>query len=378
MIKERKIWLTKFETTYRTMQRFHKYLSPPQQYASEEDQKKQGDRMKELYSKKYLDNGGKIMEHVTLPTSGAKPITIIAEGGINHNGSIETALKMMDMAKDCGCDYIKWQKRDIYTVYTKEFLGSPRESPWGNTQEKQKLGLEFREHDYDKIDGYSKIIGLPWFASAWDIKSLEFLDKYNLPHNKIASAMITNYGFLNSVAERGIHAYISTGMATMNNIEDALDIFARHNCQYTLFHCVAKYPCEDSETNLLMIKRLIERFGTPVGYSSHDVGVGPSIISVVLGATVIEKHITLDRVAYGSDQASSMEKKGLEYLVKECRNVTNCLGNGRKNISSDEKFVASKLRYWEGIHNDKTVSDTQKRYLHLQRIWAQDSSNKRF
>ncbi len=277
-------------------------------------------------------------------------VEIIAEIGINHNGDIGIAQQLIQMAKECRVDYVKFQKRDVETVYSVEVLSSPRKSPWGNTTGDQKRGLEFGSEEYDLIDEYCKQIKIPWFASAWDIKSLGFLDRYSLPHNKVASAMATHCDFLKAVAERKKHTFISTGMCTMADIEKAVDIFQRKGCPYTLFHCVASYPCEDKETNLLTVKTLLERFGPPVGYSSHDVGVGPSIIAVVLGAIVIEKHITLDRAMYGSDQAASMEKKGLEYLVKECRAVASCMGDGRKSIKDIEQGVAKKLRYWEEDH----------------------------
>jgi len=274
-------------------------------------------------------------------------VEIIAEIGINHNSSVDLAKQLMRMAKECGCDFVKFQKRTVDIVYTKEFLDSPRKSPFGETQRAQKEALEFGKGQYDEIDRYSKEINLPWFASAWDIPSLEFLDQFNSPHQKIASAMITHCDFLKAVAERKKHTFISTGLSTMKIIEDAVDIFARRGCPYTLMHSTSAYPCDDKDTNLLMIKKLLERFGPPIGYSSHDVGVGPSIIAVVLGAVAIEKHITLSRAMYGSDQPASMEKKGLEYLVKECRNVAECMGDGRKSIIEIEQNVAKKLRYWQ-------------------------------
>jgi N-acetylneuraminate synthase len=274
-------------------------------------------------------------------------LTIIAEIGINHNGDIGIAQQMIQMAKECGADLVKFQKRDVETVYSPESLALPRKSPWGVTQGDQKRGLEFGQDEYDLIDEYCKQIKMPWFASAWDLKSLSFLDQYDLPHQKVASAMATHCDFLKAVADRKKHTFISTGMCTMADIERVVEIFSKRGCSYTLLHCVAAYPCEDKETNLLAIKTLLERFGPPVGYSSHDVGVGPSIIAVVLGATVIEKHITLDRAMYGSDQAASLERKGLEYLIKECRGVASCMGDGRKSIKDIEQGVARKLRYWE-------------------------------
>jgi len=251
------------------------------------------------------------------------------------------------MAKECGCDYAKFQKRDITTVYTQEFLDSRRKSPWGDTQRAQKEGLEFGYSEYLVIDSYCKEIGLPWFASAWDLKSLEFLDQFQCPHNKIASAMITHCDFLKAVAERKKHTFISTGMATMKIIEDAVDIFARKGCSYTLMHSTSAYPCPDEETNVQMVRVLFDRFGPPIGYSGHEVGLLPSIVAVVLGATVIERHVSVDRAMYGSDQAASLEKRGLELLIKECRGVGPTLGGVRKSIKDIEQDVARKLRYWE-------------------------------
>ncbi len=276
-------------------------------------------------------------------------VEIIGEIGINHNGNVELAKDLIKMAKECGCDAVKFQKRDIETVYTREFLDSTRKSPWGNTQGDQKRGLEFGKTEYENIDQFCKTLTMPWFASAWDIKSLEFLDLFNCPHNKIASAMITHCDFLKAVADRKRHTFISTGMATMKIIEDAVDIFARIGTSYTLMHSTSAYPCPDEETNIEIIPRLIERFGKPVGYSGHEVGLLPSIVAVVLGATAIERHITLDRAMYGSDQAASLERRGLELLVKECRGVSEVLGDGRKSIKDIEQGIAKKLRYWEEI-----------------------------
>ena len=274
-------------------------------------------------------------------------IEIIAEIGINHNGSIEIAKELIKMAKECGCDYVKFQKRDIETVYSEVFLREPRKSPWGTTQGDQKRGLEFGKGEYDLINQYCRDEKMPWFASAWDIPSINFLDEYNLPHNKIASAMITHCDFLKAVAERKKHTFISTGMSTMKMIEDVVDIFARKGCPYTLMHSTSAYPCPDEETNVQSITKLIERFGPPVGYSGHEVGLLPSIVAVVLGASVIERHITLDRASYGSDQAASLERRGLELLVKECKGVQTTLGDGRKSIKEIEQGIAKKLRYWE-------------------------------
>lgn len=217
------------------------------------------------------------------------PVEIVAEIGINHNGDIELAKDLIKMAKECGGDYVKFQKREIDVIYTKEFLDSARKSPWGTTQRDQKKGLEFGKSEYDIIDEHCRKEKMSWFASAWDVKSLEFLDQYNLPHNKVASAMITHCDFLRVVADRKKHTFISTGMTTMKMIEDVVDVFARVGCPYTLMHSVSSYPVGDEETNLQVIPELLKRFGPPVGYSSHDVGLLPSVVAVVLGATVIER-----------------------------------------------------------------------------------------
>lgn len=273
-------------------------------------------------------------------------VVVIAEAGINCNGDIGIAKELIDMAKECGCDYIKFQKREVELVYPKELLDTPRKSPWGATTRQQKMGLEFGKEEYDLIDEYCKQIEIPWFASAWDFKSLEFLDQYNCPYNKIASAMITHTDFLKAVADRKKDTLISTGMATMKIIEDAVDIFARKGCPYTLMHSVSTYPCSDEDTNIGMITKLIERFGKPIGYSGHEEGLLPSLLAVAFGASVIERHITLSRSLYGSDQSASLEKHGLELLVRDCKLIQTYIGNGRKFISDKEQEVSKKLRYW--------------------------------
>lgn len=274
-------------------------------------------------------------------------VEIIAEIGINHNGSVDIAKELIKMAKECGADYVKFQKRDIETVYSREFLDTPRNSPWGHTQGDQKRGLELGREQYEAINQFCASLGIKWFASAWDVKSLDFLESFSLACNKVASAMITHTDFLRAVADRKKHTFISTGMSTMKMIEDVVDIFARRGCPYTLMHSTSAYPCPDEETNVVMVRKLIDRFGEPVGYSGHEVGLLPSVVAVVLGASVIERHITLDRASYGSDQAASLERRGLELLVKECRGVQPTLGNGRKSIAEIEQGVARKLRYWE-------------------------------
>jgi N-acetylneuraminate synthase len=294
-----------------------------------------------------------IMEKVgtTRMFRGKKVPFIIAEIGINHNGDIELATRLIDMAKEAGCDAVKFQKRTIDIVYSKEFLDSYRESPWGTTQRAQKEGLEFDREEYDIIDEYCKKKGIDWFASAWDTESLKFLRKYNLKYNKVASAMLTNYPLVNLIAEERKHTFISTGMSDWNIIDKVVDIFKQKKCPFTLMHCVSTYPAPEEDLNLLCIKSLRERYGCDVGYSGHEISPHPSIIAAALGAIAIERHITLDRTIYGSDQAASLEEKGLEILVKNAKLVHSWLGDGIKRISEAENAIAKKLRYHE-IHEE--------------------------
>ena len=271
---------------------------------------------------------------------------IIAEIGINHNGDIGIAKKLIDMAKECGANAVKFQKRTIDIVYTKDVLDSPRQSPWGNTQRDQKQGLEFGKDAYDEIDSYCKKKDIRWFASAWDEKSQEFLRQYDLPFNKIASAMVTHKHLLGMVAEEGKHTFISTGVTTFDQIDRAIKIFEKNKCPYTLMHCVLVYPCPAEWCNLELIKILKKKYNCPIGYSGHEVGVTPSIIATLLGAVAIERHITLDRSMYGSDQSASLEKRGLELLARDSREIKKTLGRGEKVIIPEEKKSAYKLRYF--------------------------------
>ena len=274
-------------------------------------------------------------------------IFIIAEIGINHNGSIEIAKKMIDFSVEAGADAVKFQKRDIETVYTKEVLDSPRESPWGKTQREQKLGLEFDEKNYKIIDEYCSKKNIKWFASAWDLKSLSFLTKFNLHFNKIASAMIVDEKLLDAVAKQKKYTFISTGMSSFKDIDQAVKIFRDNKCDFELMHCISAYPFEDSLANLNLIKILREKYNCKVGYSGHEKGgLAISVAAVALGATSIERHITLDRTMYGSDQAASLTPDGFKSLVKAIRKVEKATKeNGKKKeILEIEKEVAEKLR----------------------------------
>lgn len=276
----------------------------------------------------------------------ARHVLVIAEIGINHNGDINIAKQLIDMAKDAGCDAVKFQKRTIDIVYMKEFLDSPRESPWGSTQRAQKEALEFGKEEYDEIDAYCKKSGIDWLASAWDVPSQLFLRQYDRKFNKIASAMLTHMDLLHAVAEERRPTFVSTGMNTFEQIDAAVEVFRKYDCPFVLMHTVAEYPADESTLNLRVMHELRQRYNCPVGYSGHESSVSPSVVAAVMGAVAIERHITLDRAMYGSDQAASLEKPGLELLVGQIRKIPVVLGNGIKSISVSEGKNAAKLRYW--------------------------------
>lgn len=268
-----------------------------------------------------------------------------AEIGINHNGDLEIAKKLIDVAKNAGCDAVKFQKRTVEKVYSKEVLDSSRESPWGKTTRDQKLGLEFNEEQYDIINKHCRERGIEWYASAWDNDSQFFLRKYNLRHNKIASAMLTNHDLLKIVAEERKPTFISTGMSTLEQISDAVNIFRKYDCPFELQHSNSSYPMKEEEANLRCIQSLKEKFHCNVGYSGHETtGYLVCVTAVALGATSIERHVTMDRTMYGSDQAASLEPKGLERVVRDVKRIDMLLGDGIKRIWPSEIPVMKKLR----------------------------------
>lgn len=271
-------------------------------------------------------------------------VFIIAELGINHNGDLSIAKKLIDVAVLARCDAVKLQKRTIDKVYTKEYLDSPRESPWGDTQRDQKEGLEFGREEYNKIDRYCNERGIIWFASAWDVDSQKFLRSYDLKYNKIASAMIVHNDLLREVASEGKHTFISTGMSSLKDIDRAVQIFRDANCPFELMHCISTYPMMDEDANLRCIEKLRTRYKCNVGYSGHEVGLAVSYAATAFGITSLERHITLDRAMYGSDQASSVEPGGLIQLVGAVRKIEKALGDGRKKINIKEIPIAQKLR----------------------------------
>ncbi len=271
---------------------------------------------------------------------------IISEIGINHNGDLDIAKRMIDASKYAGADAVKFQKRDIDIVYSKEQLKKPRTSPFGTTEREQKEGLEFSEIEYDIIDKYCKEKKITWFASAWDINSLKFLDKYDFKYHKIASAMILDTIFLNEVAKRKKHTFISTGMSDFNMIDSAVEIFEKNKCSFELMHCISAYPFSNEIANLNMINILRDRYKCNVGYSGHEKGGKLiSLASIALGSTSLERHLTLDRTMYGSDQAASITPTGLRSLIHDVRTLEKALtGNKNKVILDSEKPVANKLR----------------------------------
>ncbi len=271
---------------------------------------------------------------------------VIAEIGINHNGDVSLARELIDMASDCGADAVKFQKRTIDVVYTKESLEIPRESPWGTTQREQKEGLEFGVEEYNQIDSHCREKRILWSASAWDPGAQEFLRRYDLPFNKVASALLTHPTMLEMIAEEGKHTFISTGMSDFADIDNAVQLFQDAGCACTLMHCVSTYPCRNSWCNIRMIETLSKRYGLPVGYSGHEAGISPSVLAIALGAVALERHITLDRSMYGSDQSASLERRGLEILVRDAREVEATLGTGERVMIPEEQEVANKLRYF--------------------------------
>ena len=277
-------------------------------------------------------------------------IFIIGEIGINHNGDLKIAKQLIDVAADSGADAVKFQKRTLELVYTKEMLDGPRESQWGTTQREQKEGLEFGLEEYKEIDRYCKEKGIAWFASAWDLESQKFLQQFDLKYNKIASAMTVYEPLLQLVASEGRHTFISTGMCTLDDIDKAVKIFQDAKCSFELMHCISTYPMEDKNANLKVINTLRDRYNCDVGYSGHEAGLAVSYGATALGITSLERHITMNRAMYGSDQSASIEPTGFKMLVGSVRKIGNAMGDGIKSILEAEIPIAKNLRqhlHWE-------------------------------
>ena len=271
-------------------------------------------------------------------------IFFVAEIGINHNGDMSICKDLIDTAIDSGCDAVKFQKRDIDSVYTREFLDSPRESPWGKTQREQKAGLEFSQEEYDEIDQYCKDKKIDWFASAWDLNSQKFLQKFECKYNKVASAMIVYEDLLKMIAKEMKHTFISTGMTTYSDIDKAVAIFQEATCPFELMHTISIYPLKDEMANLRMIETLRNKYQCNVGYSGHEGGIAVSNAAAALGITSLERHITLDRSMYGSDQSASLEPSGLKQLIGGVRKIEKATGDGKKRTIEEEMPIAVNLR----------------------------------
>ena len=270
------------------------------------------------------------------------PCFIIAEIGINHNGQVSLAKKMIDIAVTTGCDAVKFQKRTIDIVYTKEELSKERKSVFGNTNGDLKRGLEFGYEEYKEIDAYCKEKGILWFASCWDEGSVDFMQQFDIPCYKIASASLTDDNLLKYTRATGKPILLSTGMSTMEQIKHAVDILGQENL--VIYHCTSTYPSNTEEMNLKVIESFKGLFDCPIGYSGHERGVTPSVLAVALGANSVERHITLDRTNWGSDQAASLEMAGLYHMVRDIRQVPDLLGTGVKIVCPREYPIIEKLR----------------------------------
>lgn len=270
-------------------------------------------------------------------------ILLVGEIGINHNGDINIAKKLIDVAGLAGLDYVKFQKRDISSCYTKDFLDSPRESPWGTTQYDQKMGIEFEKEEYTLINKYSSDKGIGWFASPWDIKSVKFLSKFKVPYMKIASASITNFEILEEVKKANIPVIISTGMSTKEEVDKCVNFFG-DQLEYILA-CKSTYPTLDEDMNMRFISTLKREYPKhKIGISNHNAGIQFCLGSVFLGVEMIEFHITIDRSMYGSDQAASIETNGILKIGEHVRSLEKGVGTGEWTITQEEKKIRLKLR----------------------------------
>jgi N-acetylneuraminate synthase len=271
------------------------------------------------------------------------PTYLVAEIGINHNGDLEIAKRMIKAAKDAGVDAVKFQKRTPELCVPPEQRGQMRETPWGYiTYLEYRYKTEFGEQEYAEIDRYCREIGIPWFASVWDEPSVDFMEAYNPMSYKIPSASLTDHPLLRKLVSTGRPMILSTGMSTMDEIRAAVNVLGTERLLIT--HATSTYPCDPEELNLRMITTLRETFPCPVGYSGHEVGLVPSVVAVSLGACMVERHITLDRAMWGSDQAASVEPGGFERLVRYVRVTEASLGDGVKKVYDSELSSLKKLR----------------------------------
>ena len=271
-----------------------------------------------------------------------QPCYIIAEIGINHNGDIELAKRLIAVASAAGCNAVKFQKRTVDVVYTPEELAKPRESPFGTTNGDLKRALEFGVSDYEEIDAYCKSLDIPWLLSCWDEPSLDLMRRFDLPCFKIASALLTDDALLRKTRAMGKPVILSTGMSTSGEIDHAVAVLGKQDL--ILLHSCSAYPAQYEELNLRVIPKMRERYGVPVGYSGHETGIPSSVAAVVLGGCSVERHITLDRAMWGSDHAASLEPNGITRLVRDIRLIERSLGDGVKRVYESEIPVLNKLR----------------------------------
>jgi len=270
------------------------------------------------------------------------PAYVIAEIGINHNGDLDLAKRLISIAHAAGCDAVKFQKRTIEVVYTAEELAKPRESPFGETNGDLKRGLEFGADQYGEIAAYCRALKMPWFVSCWDEASVEFVARFDVPCYKIASASLTDDALLRHTRATGKPIMLSTGMSTLAEIDHAVEVLGSDDL--VLLHTVSTYPARYDELNLRGIQTLAARYGVPVGYSGHETGIPSSVAAVALGASCIERHITVDRALWGSDQAASLEPNGISRLVRDIRLVEQAMGDGVKRVLEREIPIIQKLR----------------------------------
>ena len=271
------------------------------------------------------------------------PTYIIGEIGINHNGDLDVAKKLIDSARDAGMDAVKFQKRTPELCVPEHQRNQMRDTPWGYiTYLDYRYKVEFDQEQYAEIDRYCREVGIDWFASSWDIPSLEFIDRFNPPTHKVRSALLTDHALLRAYRATGKPLIVSTGMSTLDQIKDAMEILGDENL--VLCHTTSSYPCPPEELNLRMIGTLAEMYNCPIGYSGHEVGLVPSAVAVALGACLVERHITLDRAMWGSDQSASVEPQGVAHLVKYIRVTEKSLGDGIKKVYDSEQSSLSKLR----------------------------------
>ena len=272
-------------------------------------------------------------------------VFVISEIGTNHVGDIEIAKKIIDISVACGCDAVKFQKKNVEKIYTKDFLDSALESPWGKTQRDMRINREFSDKQFKEINAYCKKKNIPWFVSCWDVESQIHMRKFKTKFNKVASAMIVHEKLLHTIAAEKKHTFISTGMSTMKDISNAVKIFRKYNCPFELMHSHSSYPMKLEEANLKLIPILQKKFKCNVGYSGHEKSSYiVCVTAAALGATSIERHVTVDRTLYGHDQAASLEESGLRRMVRDVRLVEQILGDGKKRIWDSEKDAMKKLR----------------------------------